>query len=136
MLYSLTLDTPLSHHVKLSNPQNSVTIPTIRLLLVSVPVAEAGRRAIAPCVPAQPRRPAGLVQAQPHTPARRSVSEGDACDEVDCPHIVLGGELPVAAPLLADVLAVLPGLLPRLGLVDVLVAVARVGEVGPAIQTL
>ena len=47
-----------------------------------------------------------------------------------------GGQLPVAAPLLADVLAVLPGLLPRLGLVDVLVAVARVGEVGPAIQTL
>ena len=133
MLYSWT---PLSHHVKLSNPQNSMAIPTIRLLLVSVPVAEACWRAVAPCVPAQPGRPGGLVQAQPHTPARRRVSEGDARDEVDCPNIVLGGELPVASLLLANVLAVLPGLLPRLGLVDVLVAVARVGEVGPAIQTL
>ena len=133
ILYSWT---PLSHHVKLSNPQNSVPIPTIRLLLVSVPVAEASWRTVTPCVPAQPGRPGGLVQAQPHTPARGDPSEGDACDEVDCPHIVLRGELPVAAPLLADVLAVLPGLMPRLGLVDVLVAVARVREVGPAIQTL
>ena len=113
-----------------------MTIPTIRLLLVSVPVAEACWRAVTPGVAAQPRRLGGLVQSQPHTPARRRVSEGDARDEVDCPHIVLGGELPVAPVLRADVLAVLPGLLPRLGLVDVLVAVARVGEVGPAIQTL
>ena len=122
--------------VELSNPQNSVPIPTIRLILVSVPVAEAGWRAVAPCVPAQPGRPGGLVQAQPHTPARGDPSEGDACDEVDCLHIVLRGELPGAPVLGANVLAVLPGSVPRLGRVDVLVAVARVGEVGPVIQTL
>ena len=130
------LDT-LSHHmVELSNPQNSVPIPTIRLILVSVPVAEAGWRAVAPCVPAQPGRPGGLVQAEPHTPARGDPSEGDACDEVDSLHIMLRGELPGAPVLRADVLAVLPRTLPRLGLVDVLVAVARVGEVAPVIQTL
>ena len=47
-----------------------------------------------------------------------------------------GGELPVAPFLLADVLAVLPGLLPRLLACDKLVAVASVGEVGPALQTI
>ena len=130
------LDT-LSHHmVELSNPQNSLPFPTIGLLLVSVPVAEAGWRAVAPCVPAQPGRPGGLVQAEPHTPARGDPSEGDARDEVDSLHIVLRGELPGAPVLRANVLAVLPGLVPRLGLVDVLVAVARVRKVGPVIQTL
>ena len=122
--------------VELSNPQNSVPIPPIGLILVSVPVAEAGWRAVAPCVPAQPGRPGGLVQAEPHTPARGDPSEGDACDEVDSLHIMLRGELPGAPVLRADVLAVLPRTLPRLGLVDVLVAVARVGEVAPVIQTL
>ena len=132
----IQLDTLSYHMVELSNPQNSVPIPTIRLILVCVPVAEAGWRAVAPCVPAQPGRPGGLVQAEPHTPARGDPSEGDASDEVDRPHIVLRGELPGAPVLGADVLAVLPRTLPRLGLVDVLVAVARVREVAPVIQTL
>ena len=47
-----------------------------------------------------------------------------------------GGELPVAPFLLANFLAVLPGLLPRLLACDKLVAVASVGEVGPALQTI
>ena len=132
----IQLDTLSYHMVELSNPQNSVPIPTIRLILVCVPVAEAGWRAVAPCVPAQPGRPGGLVQAEPHTPARGDPSEGDASDEVDCLHIMLRGELPGAPVLRADVLAVLPRTLPRLGLVDVLVAVARVREVAPVIQTL
>ena len=132
----IQLDTLSYHMVELSNPQNSVPIPTIRLLLVSVPVAEAGWRAVAPCVPAQPGRPGGLVQTQPHTPARGDPSEGDARDEVDSLHIVLRGELPGAPVLGANVLAVLPGLVPRLGLGDVLVAVASVREVAPVIQTL
>ena len=133
---TILLDTLFHHMVELSNPQNSVPIATIRLILVSVPVSEAGWRAVAPCVPAQPGRPGGLVQAEPHTPARGDPSEGDACDEVDSLHIVLRGELPGAPVLGANVLAVLPGSVPRLGRVDVLVAVARVGEVGPVIQTL
>ena len=47
-----------------------------------------------------------------------------------------GGELPGAPVLAADVLALLPRLLPRLGRVVKLVAVAGAAVVGPASQTL
>ena len=47
-----------------------------------------------------------------------------------------GGEVPGAPVLAADVLALPPRLLPRLGRVVKLVAVAGAAVVGPASQTL
>ena len=67
---------------------------------------------------------------------RRIASDRQPDQKVAGEGIMHRGELPVAPILLADVLAVLPGLLPRLLPCDKLVAVASVGEVGPALKTI